>query len=204
MRKLYEVVEVFYSIQGEGMNAGRPAVFIRFAGCDEACPFCDEGNLKGEGYTCAELFAKVKKVMPEKLVNNAYPLIVLTGGEPTLHNLVPIVNCLHEAFPCIQVAVETNGNNYVAKEIDFVTCSPKQDWNAVGTFAEKAPDEWKFLMQADGKFLVPPANFNKLSGRRFVQPLWESPSAMRAAIDYCKKQPRFTLSAQLHKYIGVE
>ena len=204
MRKLYQVVEVFYSIQGEGINAGKPAVFIRFAGCDEACPFCDEGNLKGKGYTCEELFKTVEKVMPEKFINQGYPLIVLTGGEPTLHNLVPIVNRLHKVFPRIQIAIETNGNNYVPEEIDFVTCSPKQDWNAKATFFQNPPDEWKFLIKEDGEMLVPVENFESLAGKRFIQPLWGSPSAMQHAIDYCKANPQFSLSVQLHKYIGVE
>lgn len=115
----YPVIEIFSSIQGEGIHTGRPVTFIRLAGCNLSCPWCDTKQSWNENYpkmTAKEIAAQVTTEM-----------VVLTGGEPTIHDLTQLVYALH-AKNCY-IAIETNGTNPVPFTIDWVTVSPKPGSN---------------------------------------------------------------------------
>ena len=112
-----KVNEIFYSIQGEGRHAGRAAVFIRLSGCNLKCPFCDTD------------FSQSKEMTVEEIVNEVCSLsndchfVVITGGEPTLQNCVPLIDALH--VKRYSVAMESNGTNIAPWNVDWLTISPK-------------------------------------------------------------------------------
>jgi 7-carboxy-7-deazaguanine synthase len=208
-----KVKEIFYSIQGEGMNAGRPAVFVRFAGCnlwsgreqDRAgaiCKFCDTDFRGGESYTIGELVDEVYNVSE---FSRGWPLVILTGGEPMLQigpGLIREFNRWH-----VEVAIETNGTIAIPEVwgIDWICVSPK-----AGTVIEQyKADELKLVWPQEG---LDPAEFS--DGERYMyenlllQPKWEEDPAARqanidACIDYIKIHTEWRLSLQTHKLIGV-
>ncbi len=107
--------EIFYSIQGEGRNTGRAAIFVRFSGCNIKCPFCDTEHQTGQMYSDEEILAYIQ----------GYPssFVVFTGGEPTLQLDEALCELMHRHG--YEIAMETNGTRPVPKGVDFVTCSPK-------------------------------------------------------------------------------
>lgn len=108
--------EIFYSLQGEGANTGTPAVFIRFCGCNLRCPFCDTNHKEGIAMTDDQIIAETSR--------HDAPLIVITGGEPSLHIDSDFVRKLKSATGAV-IAIETNGTHPVPPEIDWVALSPK-------------------------------------------------------------------------------
>ena len=119
-----KINEIFYSLQGEGVNTGRAAVFVRFSGCNLACPFCDTQHEQGEFMHDADIVANalacVKELKAEK------HLVVFTGGEPSLQLTFELVEMFHAAN--FEVAVETNGTRQLPLNVDFITASPKNDF----------------------------------------------------------------------------
>ncbi|CAH2796204.1 MAG: 7-carboxy-7-deazaguanine synthase (EC [uncultured Caballeronia sp.] len=207
----YAVKEIFYTLQGEGANAGRPAVFCRFAGCnlwsgreedraDAACQFCDTdfvstgGENGGKYRTPAELVAKIASLWPE---GAAHRFVVCTGGEPTLQIDQPFVDALHEAG--FEMAIETNGSLPVLESIDWICVSPKADAPLVVTKG----NELKVVVPQDKQRL---ADYEKLDFDYFlVQPM-DGPSRdinTKLAIDWCKRHPKWRLSMQTHKYLNI-
>jgi len=208
---MYAVKEIFYTLQGEGANAGTPAVFCRFAGCnlwtgresdrvDAACKFCDtdfvgtDGVGGGRFKTAASLAAACKAVRPA-LEGTA--LVVLTGGEPMLQVDHDLVEALHaQGF---SVAIETNGTVPVPDTIDWVCVSPKSGAPLIQTRG----DELKLVYPQDG---IDPADFLRLAFRhRFLQPLDgpEREANTHAAVAYCMANPGWRLSLQTHKLLGI-
>ncbi|MCC7272828.1 MAG: 7-carboxy-7-deazaguanine synthase [Alphaproteobacteria bacterium] len=207
----YAVREIFPTLQGEGAHAGRAAVFCRFAGCnlwsgreaDRAaaqCPFCDTDFVGIDGpsggrYDSAEQLADA--------VEAAWPagrdgrLCVLTGGEPLLQIDAAIVDALHARG--FEVAVETNGTLDPPPGLDWICVSPK----AGAELRIRAGHELKLVFPQDG---APPAAFEGLAFGRFsLQPM-DGPAAAEntaAAIAYCLAHPRWRLSLQTHKYLGI-
>ena len=116
-----KVNEIFYSLQGEGYFTGTPAVFLRFSGCNLACPFCDTEHNDGEEMTYEDIISKVTAFASRH--------IVITGGEPSLQLDELLVDMLHETGFFIQV--ETNGTNLLPENVDWITCSPKQGGDCV-------------------------------------------------------------------------
>ena len=116
---MYPIVEIFRSIQGEGFNAGTPAVFVRLAGCNLNCSFCDTDN---NAVFLADSF-QLKQMIDE--IREKAPLVIVTGGEPTLHDLAPLSSSLR-SLP-VRVAIETNGTRVLRpdEKFDWVTVSPK-------------------------------------------------------------------------------
>jgi len=110
-----KVVEIFYSLQGEGANAGKPAIFVRLAGCNQNCWFCDTNWQNGVEMSVAEILQEIEK-FPAKM-------IIWTGGEPTLQLNNEILSHFTHYYNCI----ETNGTNPVPSKIDYISCSPKVD-----------------------------------------------------------------------------
>ena len=193
MSKTYKINEIFYSIQGEGYNAGYPAVFVRFSGCNLACPFCDTDHSQ---YT--EMTAEQIRQAVEEADGGKETMVVLTGGEPTMQiteeeNLFPL--------PCPRfIAIETNGTNPVPTWVDWVTVSPK-----LNTPLEQLPefDEVKLLYQPQHEGYI--QQFNKDGVMAFIQPLEQNGEYNFAeCIQFVKDNPRFKLSLQTHKLIGMK
>ncbi|HUR94904.1 MAG TPA: 7-carboxy-7-deazaguanine synthase [Gemmatimonadales bacterium] len=209
----YAVKEIFYTLQGEGANAGRPAVFCRFAGCnlwtgreedraDAVCRFCDtdfvgtDGAGGGKFRTPAELAAAVASAWPagDPL---ARPLVVCTGGEPLLQLDAPLVEALHSAG--FEVAVETNGTIEPPPGIDWLCVSPKAD----APLIVARGDELKLVYPQTG---AEPERFAGLEFRHFFLQPMDGPAReanTRAALQYCLTHPRWRLSLQTHKLLGI-
>ena len=207
----YSVKEIFLTLQGEGGQAGRPAVFCRFSGCNlwtgreadrakAVCTFCDTDFVGADGpgggkFRSAKALAAAVAAAWRGPADNR--LVVLTGGEPLLQLDPPLVEALHaEGF---SIALETNGTLAAPAGVDWICVSPKADAAVVQT----AGQELKLVFPQPN---VDPAAFEALDFERFsLQPL-DGPdreAATRAAIAYCLDHPRWRLSLQTHKYLGI-
>ncbi|HEY6967102.1 MAG TPA: 7-carboxy-7-deazaguanine synthase [Burkholderiales bacterium] len=208
---MYAVKEIFYTLQGEGANAGTPAVFCRFAGCnlwsgreadraDAVCRFCDtdfvgtDGAGGGRFDSPAALARALRAAVPEV---RAEVLVVCTGGEPLLQLDAPLVDAMHAAG--LRVAVETNGTQAPPPGLDWICVSPK----AGAPLLLERGDELKLVFPQAGA--EPPA-FERLAfDHFFLQPMDgpEKARNTRLAVDYCLAHPRWRLSLQSHKLIGI-
>jgi 7-carboxy-7-deazaguanine synthase len=209
----YAVKEIFYTLQGEGANAGRPAVFCRFAGCNlwsgherdratAVCTFCDtdfvgtDGPDGGKFRSAADLAAAVAERWP-RVNGRSRPLVVCTGGEPLLQVDAALVDALHAAG--FEIAVETNGTLEPPGGIDWICVSPK-----AGTELEqRTGHELKLVYPQED--LSPDAVESLVFTHRFLQPM-DGPERDRntaLAVAYCKAHPRWRLSLQSHKLIGI-
>ena len=207
----YSVKEIFLTLQGEGGQAGRPAVFCRFAGCNlwsgreedragAVCTFCDtdfvgvDGEGGGKFRTAAKLADAVAVAWTGAPENR---LVVCTGGEPLLQLDETLIAALHERG--FAIALETNGTLPVPAGVDWICVSPKAQANVVQTRGQ----ELKLVFpQKD----VDPARFEGWDFEQFyLQPMDgpEREAATRAAIAYCLEHPRWRLSVQTHKYLGI-
>lgn len=207
----YAVKEVFLTLQGEGAQAGRAAVFCRFAGCNlwsgreqdratAACRFCDTDFVGTDGdggghYRDAEALAGAVEAL--WVGGPAHRLCVLTGGEPLLQVDAALVDALHRRR--FAIAVETNGTISPPQGLDWVCVSPK----AGARLRVGAGDELKLVYPQEG---VDPASFETLAFGRLSLQAMDGPDLAAntaAAIDYCLRHPRWTLSAQTHKQLGI-
>jgi len=210
----YTVKEIYYTLQGEGAQTGRPAVFLRFAGCnlwsgreahrqDAVCRFCDtefvgtDGPGGGKFETAAELAAAVGRAWPD---DRAQRYVVCTGGEPLLQLDSAAIDALHAAG--FEIGVETNGTLEAPDGIDWLCVSPKGDAPVVQTCG----DELK-LVFPQAEPAAQPERFEDLQFEHFfLQPL-DSESRDRntqEAMRYCLEHPRWRLSLQTHKYLGID
>lgn len=211
---VYAVKELFYTLQGEGLNAGRPAVFCRFAGCnlwsgreiDRAsamCRFCDtefvgtDGPGGGRFTSAADLTRAIRSRWPESADSHARPFVVCTGGEPLLQLDDGLLNALHgEGF---EVAVETNGTITPPSGLDWITVSPK-----AGTELRlRRGNELKLVFPQE---LAPPEHFADLDFAHFLLQPMDGPDRERntqRALRYCMEHPRWRLSLQTHKLLGI-
>lgn len=208
----YAVKELFYTLQGEGANAGRAAVFCRFAGCNlwtgreadrhrAVCRFCDtdfvgvDGDGGGRFATAASLAAAVSAAWPSG--EPGTPLVVCTGGEPLLQVDADLVSALHAAG--FEIAVETNGTQPAPDGIDWTCVSPK----AGAPLRLTAGNELKLVYPQEG---AEPERFGELAfDHFFLQPM-DGPlveANTRAALAYCLAHPRWRLSLQTHKLLGI-
>jgi 7-carboxy-7-deazaguanine synthase (Cx14CxxC type) len=209
----YSVKELFYTLQGEGANVGRAAVFCRFAGCnlwtgreadrpDAVCQFCDTdfvgiGPDGGKFAQPAALARAVASLWPVSPNDVSHPLVVCTGGEPLLQLDEPLIDALHdEGF---EVAVETNGTQRPPSGLDWVCVSPKARAPLVLTYG----DELKLVFpQDDGE----PERYEHLDfDHFFLQPM-DGPDVetnTRLAVEYCLTHPQWRLSVQTHKRLGL-
>jgi len=210
----YAVKELYYTLQGEGAQAGRPAVFLRFAGCnlwtgreaDRAsaiCGFCDtdfvgtDGPGGGRFGTAPDLAEAVAAAWPDSSGSHIRPFVVCTGGEPLLQLDEPLVAALHDVG--FEVAIETNGTLLPPPGIDWICVSPK----AHAPLELRSGDELKLVYPQEG---APPERFAGLAFRHFsLQPL-DGPHRARhteLAVRYCLKHPQWRLSLQTHKLLGI-
>lgn len=212
----YSVKEIFYTLQGEGANAGRAAVFCRFAGCnlwsgreqDRAtaiCQFCDtdfvgtDGTLGGKYSTPEALAAQVAAQWPAQLPEHAggRPLVVCTGGEPLLQLDAALITALHSKG--FEIAIETNGTLPVPDGVDWICVSPKMGAELVVVRG----DELKVVIPQAGQDF---AAYEALDFTHFlVQPM-DGPDQQAntaAAVRFCQAHPRWRLSLQTHKLLGI-
>lgn len=206
----YAVKEIYYTLQGEGAQAGRPAVFLRFAGCNlwsgreedragAVCRFCDTDFVGVDGpgggrFACAEdVAAAVAGCWP----GGGRPYVVCTGGEPLLQLDEPLIEALHVAG--FEVAVETNGTIAAPAGLDWICVSPK----AGAPLAQTSGHELKLVFPQPG---AEPDRFEALAFERFLLQPMDGPAReenTRAAVQYCLAHPQWRLSLQTHKILQI-
>lgn len=210
----YSVKEMYYTLQGEGAHAGRPAVFLRFAGCNlwtglekdrstAVCTFCDtdfvgiDGPNGGKFQTADALVGKVSTLWPASQQGTVKPYVVCTGGEPLLQLDAALVLAFHdEGF---EIAIETNGTRQPPEGIDWICVSPKAGAPLVLT----SGNELKLVYKQAGAL---PGDFDQLSfDYYFLQPM-DGPKVQeytREAMEYCLQHPQWRLSLQTHKILNI-
>jgi 7-carboxy-7-deazaguanine synthase len=210
----YAVKEIYYTLQGEGANSGRAAVFCRFAGCnlwsgreedraDAICNFCDtdfvgtDGLGGGRFSSAVELAGAIAVKWPTNSSTLARRLVVCTGGEPLLQLDAELVDAFHEVG--FEVAIETNGTRLPPPGIDWICVSPK----AGAEFVLRYGHELKLVFPQKG---AEPERFDGLEFEHFfIQPM-DGPlreANTRLATEYCLDHPQWRLSLQTHKLIGI-
>lgn len=203
--KEYAVTEIFYSLQGEGYYTGMPAVFIRFAACNLRCSFCDTDFSKATRMSAAAIIdTAVQRVQPTSF-KEAHPLLVLTGGEPTLQADAELLALLHTKFPVI--AMETNGSNPIPDGVDWITCSPKCDF--VGEYP-LIPFANEVKVVFDGRTETSPTKWPQriVADYYYIQPCDtgfpdKNEEIVKKAVAYCQQHPRWRLSLQTQKILNV-
>ena len=211
----YSVKEIYYTLQGEGAQTGRPAVFLRFSGCnlwsgreahreESVCRFCDtdfvgtDGPGGGKFAAPAALADAVRRAWPGS-IGEQRPYVVCTGGEPLLQLDTPLIDALHEAG--FEIGVESNGTLPAPAGIDWLCISPKGRAGVVQT----SGDELKLVFpQVEPE--AQPALFATMNFEHFfLQPLdcAERDAHTQSVIQYCLAHPQWKLSLQSHKLIGI-
>jgi organic radical activating enzyme len=195
----YPVMEHFYTIQGEGSHTGKAAYFIRLGGCDVGCHWCDvKDSWDAENHP---------KIKVSELVKSAEAsgtdLVVITGGEPLLHDLTALTLALRQTE--MSIHIETSGSSPISGYLDWVTLSPKR-------FKEPLPEIYqhvdelkvvvlrnKDLQWAEQHAAMCPSNTELL-----LQPEWDTQErAMPLIVEYVKRHPHWNISLQTHKFLGV-
>lgn len=211
----YSVKEMYYTLQGEGAQSGRPAVFLRFAGCNlwsgrerdrstAVCQFCDtefvgtDGQGGGKFSSATQLAAAAARLWPKSEVL-ASPYVVCTGGEPLLQLDRAAIDALHAHG--FEIGVETNGTIAAPQGLDWICVSPKAGANVV----QRSGNELK-LVYPQLEPEAQPERFEALAfTHHFLQPLdgADKDKNTLAAIQYCLQHPNWKLSLQIHKLIGI-
>ena len=208
----FTVKELFYTLQGEGANTGRPAVFCRFTGCNlwtgreedratAVCQFCDtdfvgtDGPGGGQFATAEALANAIGRRWPASV--QTQPFVVCTGGEPLLQMTPELVDALHERG--FEIAIETNGTQRAPGGIDWICVSPKANAELV----QRSGDELKLIFPQLG---ADPERYEHLDFRHFFLQPMDSPERERntqLAVRYCLEHPRWRLSLQTQKILGI-
>ena len=211
---MYSVKEVFYTLQGEGLQVGMPAVFCRFAGCNlwsgrevdrssAVCQFCDtnfvgtDGVLGGKFATANALADQIASLWPTHDLANR--LVVLTGGEPLLQVDQELVKALHYRF--FRIALETNGTIAVPQDIDWICVSPKANTTLVQTSGQELK-----LVYPQPSLMPDDLPHQDLTFDHYLLQPMDGPnvaSNIAQAIAYCQSNPKWRLSVQTHKMIGI-
>lgn len=195
MATTYRINEIFYSVQGEGVHTGIPAVFVRFSGCNLRCPFCDTNHSTASEMTRDEIVAAVN--------SHKGTLVILTGGEPGLWVDAELVEALKETGRSI--CIETNGTCHLPENIDFVTLSPKDAFCEKATPVLEKCEELKVVFTGDND----PSRYDSIDAAyRVLQPcdtgdIKENRKITEAAFDYCLAHPQWRLGLQMHKVLNV-
>jgi organic radical activating enzyme len=194
------LMEDFYSIQGEGFHTGRAAYFVRLAGCDVGCVWCD---VKESWDVEAHPLVKISDIV-NRIKASGTDFVVITGGEPAMYDLTYLCNAIHELN--IEIAIETSGAHPIIGDIDWVCLSPKKF---------KLPLKENYLLANELKIIV----FNRhdfkwanelidkvnLACQLYLQPEWDKKDEMIPEIvDFVKNNVDWNISLQTHKYLGVE
>jgi len=207
---VYSIKEIYYTIQGEGFHTGRSAVFCRFSGCNlwnglekdrykAICQFCDTEFFGTDGpeggkYEASDL---VDKILSLWAGDDDDCFVVFTGGEPALQMDAELIDCLKKRN--IEIAIETNGTIELPNGIDWICVSPK----ANTTIKQITGQELKLVYPQIG---MDPENFNHLNFEHFyLQPLYDANIEIHTVqtINYCREHPKWKLSLQTHKILGI-
>lgn len=194
----YPIVEIFHSVQGEGVWTGANAFFIRLAGCDVGCPWCDtkiSWSTKPHGTIAVEDLVQQAQVAQSFMV-------VITGGEPVMHDLAPLTQSLKQAD--LRLHLETSGAHPLSGQFDWISLSPKR-------FKPPQPEiyaqahELKVVIanQEDLTWAEAQADLVPETTVKLLQPEWTSDQSQQLVFDYVKQHPDWRISLQTHKFLGV-
>jgi 7-carboxy-7-deazaguanine synthase len=195
----YPVMETFYSIQGEGFFQGHAAFFIRLAGCDVGCVWCDVK----ESWDAKAHSTQTVATLVNEVKSSGANLVIITGGEPLMYDCTPLTEALHKAG--VQVNIETSGAYPLSGTWDWICVSPKKFKAALPEILAKA-NELKIVLfnQSDFKWAEQHAEKVQPTCKLYLQPEWSKEDVMLPLInDYILAQPKWILSLQIHKYMGV-
>lgn len=206
LQRMFRINDIFYSLQGEGHNTGRAAVFVRFAGCNLRCPFCDTEFDSFREMTAEDIINEINSLIQSSLAPlpsggvGGGVLVVLTGGEPTLQVDEAFVDLLHQHG--FEVAMESNGTRPAPVNLDWLTVSPK---TIVNDKWQRQPDELKVVLDenTDPEVFFSPLQY------LYLQPCDTGDAERNALIigrcvEYIKAHPQWRLSLQTHKLVGFK
>lgn len=194
----YPVMEHFHTLQGEGAHTGRAAYFIRLAGCDVGCSWCDVKDSwdadKHPRVTVGDLV--------EAAVASKAPFVVITGGEPLQHDLAALTTALHDAG--LKIHLETSGSSPMSGVFDWVTLSPKRFKPPVDSVYPLV-NELKVVVVNKRDFDWAEAHAAKCpkDAVLLLQPEWDTPKSIPWITDYIKQHPQWGVSLQTHKFLGI-
>jgi organic radical activating enzyme len=196
---LLPVMEEFYSLQGEGIQTGKSAYFLRIGGCNVGCHFCDvKESWNAEKHTLTQVDEIVQRI-----IKNPSKAVVVTGGEPMLYNLEYLCEQLKNHN--IQLFLETSGSELVTGQWDWICVSPKRNHPPLQEVLQQA-DELKVVIcnETDLEWAEENAKYVKSNCYLLLQPEWESSKkVLHKIVDYCLKNPKWRVSLQSHKYLGI-
>ena len=196
------VVETFHSLQGEGHHCGRSAFFIRLAGCNVGCAWCDtKHSWPMASHAKQDVDALAVQATQAKDAGAAF--VVITGGEPLHHNLQPLTDALDRSCG-LPIHLETSGVDQLSGRFDWVTLSPKRHRPPQQALLSRC-DELKVVVldTDDVSFAHAMANDTSMATHLLVQPVWDSETAQDLAIHHVKQHPRWRLSLQSHKFLQI-
>lgn len=186
---MYRINEIFYSLQGEGHWTGTPMVFVRFCGCNLACPFCDTDFRYGKSMDIKEILEEVENI------SGPCRRICVTGGEPSLQIDSEFIDTFHSNGYTIHI--ETNGTKALPEGIDWITCSPKQDWLSEAAVILERADELKLVYTGQD-----PEKWTGFNSKfHYLQPC--SCRNTKEVVAYIMDHPFWKLSLQTHKYLEI-
>lgn len=193
------LVEDFYTIQGEGRHAGKPAYFIRLGGCDVGCRWCDaKYTWNPKMYPPTDI-----KTVVERACACSAQAIVITGGEPLLYPLGPLTRALHERG--LEIFIETSGTHPLSGEFDWVCLSPKRQMPPLDEAFARA-DELKVIVQSSDDFAWAEQCAARVGRkcRLYLQPEWSVyEKIIGPMVEYAKADPRWNISIQIHKFMHI-
>ena len=193
-------METFYTVQGEGAFAGAPAYFIRLAGCDVGCVWCDVK----ESWDASKHPSIAVDQLAADVINAGAKICVVTGGEPLMHNLDALTQALRNGG--VRTHIETSGTSPLSGEWDWITFSPKKFKAPLSEFY-RASHELKVIInhKSDIEWAAEHAAQMPDQTMRYMQPEWERREAMQTLIlDFIRKNTQWRISVQTHKYLGVD
>jgi len=196
----FPVMESFYSIQGEGTHSGKPSYFIRLAGCDVNCDWCDvkdSWDIDSSQYkSIDEITNEIKKFSTD--------LVIITGGEPLMHNLTDLTSALKKLGK--KIHIETSGTHPVSGYFDWICFSPKKFKKPLDEFF-KMSNELKIIISKDSDFRWAEYLLRQIKNKPelILQAEWSKSEIINPKIlDYIKLNPKWRISLQTHKYLHVE
>ncbi|MEZ4936483.1 MAG: 7-carboxy-7-deazaguanine synthase QueE [Crocinitomicaceae bacterium] len=193
------VMEQFYSIQGEGFNSGRAAYFIRLAGCNVQCFWCD---VKDSWDIEEDQFQPVEQLI-KKVLESEAKFVVITGGEPAMHDLEPLCQALHNNG--IEIAIETSGNQDLRGKFDWICLSPKKFSLPVESVYKMA-NELKIIVYNNHDLVWADELAEKTNSecKLILQPEWSNEKEILPLIlNKVKEDQRWRISLQTHKYMNI-
>lgn len=195
----YPLMEHFYTIQGEGDHSGKAAYFLRIGGCDVGCVWCDVKESWDKDIHPETGIAAMLKFIQESNAN----FVVITGGEPAMYDLNPLIDALHENN--LYVAIETSGAYEVIGQVDWFCLSPKKFKMPVASSYNRA-DEFKVVVYhpSDFQWAEEQTKLLRHDCKLLLQPEWsKSEQLLPKIIEYVKENPKWRISLQTHKFMNI-